>query len=130
VGRVTLVGLGTTFVEKGKRMRKFKVHFGAFAVVAALMLVLAPVSFGQNSSVGTYGGSGGSVAGSVASGTAGSGPGSAASPTATASSSSGLPFTGFDVALLAGGGLLLVLGGFAMARMVARTGSEPADSGL
>ena len=39
VGRVTLVGLGTTFVEKGKRMRKFKVHFGAFAVVAALMLV-------------------------------------------------------------------------------------------
>ena len=109
-------------------MRKFKVHLGAFAVVAALMLVLAPVSFGQNSSVGTYGGSGGSVAGSVASGTAG--PGSAASPTATASSSSGLPFTGFDVALLAGGGLLLVLGGFAMARMVARTGSEPADSGL
>ena len=112
-------------------MRKVKLHFGAFAVVAALMLVLAPVSFGQNSSVGTYGGSGGSVAGSVASGSAGSGSGSAASPTATASSSSSaLPFTGFDVALLAGGGLLLVLGGFAMARMVARTGSEPADSGL
>jgi hypothetical protein len=111
-------------------MRKFKVHTGAFAVVAALMLVLAPVSFGENSSVGTYGGSGGSVAGSVASGSAGSGPGSAASPTATASSSSGLPFTGFDVALLAGGGLLLVLGGFAMARMVARSESEPADSGL
>ena len=28
------------------------------------------------------------------------------------------------------GGLLLVLGGFAMARMVTRTGSEPADIGL
>jgi hypothetical protein len=110
-------------------MRKIKVHLGAFAVVAALMLVLAPVSFGQNSSVGTYGGAGGSVAGSIVSNDAGSGPGATASPTAS-SSSSGLPFTGFDVALLAGGGLLLVLGGFAMARMVTRTGSEPADSGL
>jgi hypothetical protein len=109
-------------------MRKLKVHFGVFAVIAALMLVLAPVSFGENSSVGTYGGSGGSVAGSVASGSAGSGSGATASP--TASSSSGLPFTGFDVALLAGGGLLLVLGGFAMARMADRNGSEAAGSGL
>lgn len=123
-----LVGLGTRFVGKGKRMRKLKAHFGVFAVIAALMLVLAPVSFGENSSVGTYGGSGGSVAGSVASGSAGSGSGATASP--TASSSSGLPFTGFDVALLAGGGLLLVLGGFAMARMAARNGSETAGSGL
>ena len=59
------------------------------------MLVLAPVSFGQNSSVGTYGGAGGSVAGSIVSNDAGSGPGATASPTAS-SSSGGLPLTGLD----------------------------------
>ena len=34
--------------------------------------------------------------------------------------SSALPFTGLDLELLAGGGLLLLLGGFGMARMAAR----------
>lgn len=80
-------------------------------------LALAPAAFADNASVGTYGGQGGEVAGSVSGGEAtdqGSG------QVAEASNSSALPFTGLDLELLAGGGLLLLLGGFGMARMAAR----------
>jgi hypothetical protein len=83
-------------------------------MVLVVGLALAPAAL-ANSSVETYGGQGGEVAGSVSSG----GP---TDPGATAdtNSSSALPFTGLDLELLAGGGLLLLLGGFGMARMVAR----------
>jgi len=105
-------------------MGKIRIHIGAVAVVAVTMLALAPVSYGLSSSVETYGGQGGNVAGSVASGTTG-GPGATVSPTSTsASSSSSLPFTGLDVVLLGGGGLLLLLAGVAMARMAGRTSPD------
>jgi hypothetical protein len=83
-------------------------------VVLTVALALAPAAVADNSSVGTYAGQGGEVAGSVA-----SGGGAGADPGETANSSA-LPFTGLDLELLAGGGLLLLLGGFGMARMAAR----------
>ncbi len=83
--------------------------------VVVVALALAPAAFANNSSVETYGGQGGDVAGSVA----GGGP-TDPGATGAASNSSALPFTGLDLELLAGGGLLLLLGGFGMARMVAR----------
>ena len=105
-------------------MGKIRIQIGAVAVVAVTMLALAPVSYGLSSSVETYGGQGGNVAGSVASGTTG-GPGATVSPPSTsASSSSSLPFTGLDVVLLGGGGLLLLLAGVAMARMAGRTSPD------
>ena len=61
-------------------MGKIRIYAGAVAVVAVTMLALAPVSYGLSSSVETYGGQGGNVAGSVASGTTG-GPGATVSPT-------------------------------------------------
>lgn len=81
-------------------------------IVLVVALALAPAAFANNSSVGTYGGQGGEVAGSVA--------GGEASDPGAAENSSALPFTGLDLELLAGGGLLLLLGGFGMARMAAR----------
>jgi hypothetical protein len=105
-------------------MGKIRIYAGAVAVVAVTMLALAPVSYGLSSSVETYGGQGGNVAGSVASGTTG-GPGATVSPTsASNSSTSSLPFTGLDVVLLGGGGLLLLLAGVAMARMAGRTSPD------
>lgn len=107
-------------------MGKIRIQIGAVAVVAVTMLALAPVSYGLSSSVETYGGQGGNVAGSVASGTTG-GPGATVSPTsasASSSSTSSLPFTGLDVVLLGGGGLLLLLAGVAMARMAGRTSPD------
>jgi hypothetical protein len=82
-------------------------------IVMVVALALAPAAFANNSSVGTYGGAGGEVAGSVSSG-------NTTDPGAAASNSSALPFTGLDLELLAGGGLLLLLGGVGMARMTAR----------
>ncbi|MCB0875103.1 MAG: hypothetical protein R2718_08340 [Solirubrobacterales bacterium] len=79
-------------------------------IVLVVALAVAPAAFANNSSVGTYGGQGGEVAGSVAGG-------EATDPGTAASNSSALPFTGLDLKLLAGGGLLLLLGGFGMARM-------------
>ena len=81
-------------------------------MIAAFALALAPVAMAENSSVGTYGGQGGEVAGSVASG-------DPSDPGAEADSNSALPFTGLDLPLLAGGGLVLLLAGAGMARMVA-----------
>jgi hypothetical protein len=93
-----------------------KVHI--CAVVAVMALALAPVAHGQGSSVETYGGQGGNVASNVA----GGGP-SDDSP-ASSSGSTALPFTGLDVAFLAGGGLLLMLAGALMASVVGRPKPE------
>lgn len=84
-------------------------------IVMVVALAFAPAAFASNSSVGTYGGQGGEVAGSVSGGSA-SEPGASSG---AAANSSALPFTGLDLKLLAGGGLVLLLGGFGMARMAA-----------
>jgi len=94
------------------------------AVVA--ILALAPAAFAQSTGTG-YAGEGGvagqvqqgegGVAGQTASGTNGNG-------TAAANASGGgggvLAFTGLDLALIAGGGLVLLVGGVALSRLVAR----------
>ena len=94
------------------------------AVVA--ILALAPAAFAQSTGTG-YSGEGGvagqvqqgegGVAGQTASGTNGNG-------TAAANASGGgggvLAFTGLDLALIAGGGLVLLVGGVALSRLVAR----------
>jgi hypothetical protein len=94
----------------------------ALSVVIGI-LALTPAAFAQSSGTG-YAGEGG-VAGQVSQGGEGNngGNGKVAGTTAAsqASESNGvLAFTGLDLALIAGGGLLLLVGGVALSRMVAR----------
>ena len=102
-------------------MRRVCIGLAAVAVVFAL----APAALAQESSGAGYGGEGGGVAGQVdhgdggAAGQAGGG-GNAASEASNADESGLLPFTGLDVALILGGGLLLLAGGVALSRIVAR----------
>jgi hypothetical protein len=99
------------------------------AIIA--VLALAPAAFAQSTGTG-YGGTAGGIQGQVgAGGSAGSGgtagavesggTGSAASEAgSSAEDGSLLAFTGLDLALIVGGGLLLLGGGVALSRMVAR----------
>jgi hypothetical protein len=90
------------------------------AAVAAV-LALAPAAFAQTADpyAGVGGGTQGQVAGGTAGGNAGGAP-VASEPTEPADSDGLLAFTGLDVALIAGGGLLLLVGGVGLSRMVAR----------
>lgn len=93
------------------------------------VLALAPAAFAQSTGTG-YGGES-QVAGTVASGGSGGNNGSndvagSTAQSAEPGSSSGvLAFTGLDLALIAGGGLVLLAGGMALSRIVAR---HPAQS--
>lgn len=91
-----------------------KKFIATIIATSVLALALAPAAIAQNSSAEVYGGQGTeAVAGAT-----GGGP---EDPGATASSNeSALPFTGLDVGLLAGGGLLLLLIGLGMARVIPR----------
>jgi hypothetical protein len=94
-------------------------------------LALAPAAFGQSTGTG-YAGQGGGVAGQVGAGGGGggggpagtnngNGPAGTAASNATPSSGNGvLAFTGLDLLLIAGGGLVLLVGGVALSRVVAR----------
>ena len=91
------------------------------AVVA--VLALAPAAFAQTG----YGGQAGGTAGQVAEGggtagvTGAGGGGNAAASEASNPDQGGLlAFTGLDVALIVGGGLLLLACGVALSRVVAR----------
>ncbi|MDX6605687.1 MAG: hypothetical protein QOD14_227 [Solirubrobacterales bacterium] len=89
-------------------------------------LALAPAAFAQSSGTG-YGGEAGGVAGQTAqggnngnnSGVAGKTASGTAATEAT-SSNGVLAFTGLDLALLAGGGLVLLASGVALSRLVGR----------
>jgi hypothetical protein len=94
------------------------------------VLALAPSAVAQSTPTG-YGGQAGGVAGQVQQGGAGGEQGVAGEAgasqngngTAASNASSGngvLPFTGLDLALIAGGGLMLLAGGVALSRLVAR----------
>ena len=91
------------------------------------VLALAPSAVAQSTPTG-YGGQAGGVAGQVQQGGAGGEQGVAGTSqngngTAASNASSGngvLPFTGLDLALIAGGGLMLLAGGVALSRLVAR----------
>jgi hypothetical protein len=88
------------------------------AAVAAV-LVLAPAAFAQTDPyAGTGSGTQGQVAGGGGGGNAGT-PSVASEPT-DPDDGSVLAFTGLDVALIAGGGLLLLAGGVGLSRLVAR----------
>jgi hypothetical protein len=105
---------------------------GLAAVVA--VFALAPAAFAQSAGTG-YAGQGGGVAGQVAPGGPPAGPpsGGGAAGGAEGAPSGGavaaeageaegglLAFTGLDVALIVGGGLLLLAAGVALSRVVAR----------
>ena len=90
---------------------KLRIYVGIATLVAALMA--APAAF-AGSAVETYSGAGGASAAGVASGASAS----------TASDPGSLPFTGLDVGLLIGGGLVLLLIGVAMARLARRTSPQ------
>src|SRR4051794_3804091 len=98
------------------------------AVTAVVgVLALAPAAFAQSTGTG-YAGQGG-VAGQVQQG---GGEGGVAGQTASGSNANGnaatnasggggvLAFTGLDLLLIAGGGLVLLIGGVALSRLVAR----------
>jgi hypothetical protein len=89
------------------------------AAVAAV-LALAPAAFAQTD---PYAGTGSGTQGQVAGGGGGGTAGNAATPSVAAEPTddgSVLAFTGLDVALIAGGGLLLLAGGVGLSRLVAR----------
>lgn len=77
-------------------------------VVVALALVAAVPAYAQDATSDAYAGKGGGIVGTVDSG---NGP-SASAPqqvkVASASDNGSLPFTGFDIGLLAIGGIVLV----------------------
>lgn len=80
---------------------------GVALVAVIASLALAPAALAQSSSVNTYGGQGGNVVSKLE-----------GDPSASAKTTGSLPFTGFDIALAAGGGLLLVGAGLALSRIV------------
>jgi hypothetical protein len=89
------------------------------AAVAAV-LALAPAAFAQTAD--PYAGVGSGTQGQVAGGGGGSA-GNAATPSVASEPTddgSVLAFTGLDVALIAGGGLLLLAGGVGLSRLVSR----------
>lgn len=90
-------------------MRRIKNGYWLLASGIVTSLVVAPAAAAQSSSVETYAGQQPFVAGAGGSG----GSGSAADPSAAGS----LPFTGMDVMLALGGGLVLLMLGFALARV-------------
>jgi hypothetical protein len=100
-------------------MRGVCIGLAAVAVVFAL----APAALAQSSGAG-YGGQGGGVEGQVApggpAGGAAGGGGNVASQASNPNQGGLLAFTGLDVALIVGGGLVLLAGGVALSRMVAR----------
>jgi hypothetical protein len=91
------------------RMTRFTVAVLAAGVLA---LAFASAAVAENSSVETYAGGGGNIQTQV-------GSGDPSDPSATGGSGS-LPFTGLDVGLALGGGLVLLAGGVLIARLTPR----------
>jgi hypothetical protein len=106
-------------MEKGTRRL-----VAILTVVGAL--ALAPAAFAQSSGVG-YSGQAGGVAGQTAqggngnnSGVAGNTSGNGPAASEASNGNGVLAFTGLDLALLAGGGLVLLASGVALSRLVGR----------
>jgi hypothetical protein len=101
-------------------MSKFRLpsmaRHGSLLAVVVVALVLASSAMAAPS-VNTYGGSGGQTQGQLGDTVSGD-----PSGTASASGSGGsLPFTGLDLALMLGGGLVLVAVGASLARLSPRS---------
>jgi hypothetical protein len=91
-------------------------------VATALMLAFSQAAFAQNSSVDTYAGDGGDVQTQINSGADPRDPGDPGA-SADPGDPGSLPFTGFDIGLALGGGLLLLGLGAGVARMTPRSES-------
>ena len=98
----------------GMKMKKIT----TLLLALALCLAFATTAFGQ-SAVDGYN----DLGGQVQSGVGGNGNGSPPAATTADTSSGSLPFTGLDVALLAGAGGLLILAGVGMRRLTRSTGT-------
>jgi hypothetical protein len=85
-------------------------------VATIFALLLAQTAFATNASVDTYGGNGGNVQSQIDP-TAQSSP---AQSSASSPGTGGLPFTGLDLGLAAGGAVVLLAAGAAMATVAAR----------
>lgn len=119
--------------ERERQLKKRSYRGLAVLLSAFVVLALAPSALAQ-APVPGYGGQAGGVAGATGTGGGATGDGvageqaaggvagaSAASEAGDPGSDGGLlAFTGLDLLLIAGGGLLLVATGVALSRMVAR----------
>jgi hypothetical protein len=91
-------------------MRSTTRYGSIIALVVAGLLAIAPAAMAQDSSaLGGYAGAGGEAQTQVT-----------AAPSAEPAPEGSLPFTGLDLALVASGGLVLILAGAALARLVPR----------
>lgn len=95
-------------------MPRFRGIVAVITVVAAM--ALAPAAFAQSSSVDVYGGQGGESVGALNNNDP-TNPGTTSGGGASADGGGALPFTGLDVGLLVGGGLLLIAVGAGLARL-------------
>lgn len=93
-------------------MKRTTKILGLATVIVAL--AFAPAAMAQNASSAGYGGQGSDLVAISGSG------GSGGSGTTSESDGGSLPFTGLDVGLAAGGGLLLLLIGLGMSRAISR----------
>jgi hypothetical protein len=84
-------------------------------VVTASALVLSSAAYAAGSAQQTYGGKGGNVQAQIQGGAKDPGTG-----TAAASKPAGLAFTGLDLTLMLGGGLVLMASGMALSRLMVR----------
>jgi hypothetical protein len=112
-----------TSLNESESEHKVKKSTGLLMIVMVIAaLAFAPAAFAQSTGTG-YSGKAGGVAGQVAQGSNENtgGTGGTGSAARNASGNSGfLPFTGLDVALLLGGGLLLLGTGAGLSRLVRR----------
>jgi hypothetical protein len=95
----------------------------AAALIVAALAFSPAAAYASGSAQGTYGGKGGNVIGSIQGGsndgTSGQSPAGPSADPQTAQLG-GLPFTGMDVGLALGGGLVLLASGVGLGRIVAR----------
>jgi hypothetical protein len=92
--------------------------------VTIAALVVSSAAYATGSAQHTYGGGGANVQSEVQSGAQGGGQAGAKDPrgvgTAAAKAPSSLPFTGLDLTLMLGGGLILIASGVALGRLAIR----------
>jgi hypothetical protein len=97
---------------------------GSFLIVALVVtiaaLVASSAAYATGSAQQTYSGRGGNVQSEVQTGARAGAKDPRGAGTAAAKAPSSLPFTGLDLTLMLGGGLILIASGVALARLAIR----------